>query len=119
MKIMLIEDDPTMRSLLQTLLEMEGFRIIPFIGNINKDEILKALSAEQPETLIMDVHLQNINGIHLLKEIRSQEKGHHVKVIMTSGMDLKGECLKAGADGFLQKPYVPDDLLRLLRPEQI
>ena len=118
MKIMLIEDDPTMRSLLQTLLEMEGFKIIPFIGNINQNEILKALTANQPETLIMDVHLQNINGIHLLKEIRSQEKEHHIKIIMTSGIDLKIECIKAGADVFLQKPYVPDDLLRLLRPEQ-
>lgn len=117
MKIMLIEDDPTMRSLLQTLLEIEGFKVIPYVGNINQDEILKALKINQPETLIMDVHLQNINGIHLLKEIRSREKDGHVKVIMTSGMDLKTECLSAGAESFLQKPYIPDDLLNLLRTD--
>ncbi len=118
MKIMLIEDDPTMRSLLQTLLEMEGFEIIPFMGNINREEILRELKGNQPDTLIMDVHLQNLNGINLLAEIRGNETDGRIKIIMTSGMDLKTECRKAGADGFLQKPYIPDDLLKFLRPEE-
>ncbi|MCC6146506.1 MAG: response regulator [Anaerolineaceae bacterium] len=118
MKIMLIEDDTTMRSLLQTLLEMEGFDITPFTGNINKEEILRELKKNQPDTLIMDVHLQNLNGISLLTEIRESETAGRVKIIMTSGMDLKIECQEAGADGFLQKPYIPDDLLKFLRLEE-
>jgi DNA-binding NarL/FixJ family response regulator len=37
---------------------------------------------------------------------------------MASGMDVKDECLKAGANGFLMKPYMPDDLVKQIQKAQ-
>lgn len=112
---MLIEDDPPMLSLLQTLLQMEGFTVIPFAGNITQEEVLGEISSSQPEALIIDVHLHSMNGIKLLEEIKRQDHLKNTRIIMTSGMDLKQECMAAGANGFLLKPYLPDELIKLLR----
>ncbi len=41
--------------------------------------------------------------------------GESVRVLMTSGLDFKDQCLENGANGFIQKPFMPDDLLSALR----
>lgn len=116
MKIMLIEDDANMRSLLQMLLEMDGHIITPYDGKISINDILNIIQKNPPDVLIMDVHLPNLNGIELLKAIRKQLTSNQLRVIMTSGMNLEKECINAGADNFLMKPYIPDVLLKLLSP---
>jgi len=114
-KIMLVEDDHIMRSLLQTLLEMEGFDVV--FGAGNAEALLQDIRAEKPALVVMDVHLAGgVNGIDLLDSIRQdpdlQQPPH---IVMTSGMDYREASLAAGADGFLQKPYVVDDLLLIIR----
>ena len=113
-KVMLMEDDSTMRSLLQTLLEMEGFEVA--LGSGNTDTLIDDLRRQKPDLILMDVHLAGeVNGIDLLKEIRSDEEIAHARVILISGMNYEQDALAAGADGFLQKPYMIDDLLNLVR----
>jgi DNA-binding response OmpR family regulator len=65
--------------------------------------------------LLLDVHLANQNGLDVLQEIRQSDADHRVRVIMISGMNLRDESLRRGADDFLLKPFMPDDLMRLLR----
>jgi two-component system response regulator AdeR len=111
-KIALIEDDDTMRSLLKTLLEIEAFQVVSFDPVENP---LEKLSSEQPDVLLLDVHLKYGNGINLLKTIRETDDLNSLVVLMTSGMDLEATCLKYGANGFLLKPYMPDDLINWIR----
>ena len=115
-KILLVEDDATMRMLLKTLLELDKHQVT-LIGDPTLN-ILQSLLDLQPEILIMDVNLRQSNGIEILKMIRSSEIPWKLYILMTSGMDFKDECLKAGADGFLLKPYMPDDLARQLKIAQ-
>jgi len=112
-KIMLLEDDQTMRSLLQTLLEMEGFEVV--LGLDSPETLMDDLHRHKPDLILMDVHLAGeVNGIDILREIRSDEEIGHAGVIMISGMNYEQDVLAAGADGFLQKPYMIDDLLKLV-----
>ena len=108
---MLAEDDVTMLALLKTLLKMEGFEAIPLDSDA---DIVQAVLKEHPEVLLMDVHLLNQNGIDVLKKLRSKT-GLHLRIVMSSGLDVKEKCLAAGADIFLLKPYMPDDLIAALR----
>lgn len=119
MKIMLVEDDSNMRSLLHMLLELDGHSIVPYDENYNINDILISFKKDLPDLLLMDVHLHNTDGIELLREIRKTISNNQMRVIMTSGMNLSQECMDAGADDFLLKPYVPDDLLKLLPPERV
>ncbi len=115
-KILLVEDDATMRMLLKTLLELDKHQVTPMADPTQN--VMKTLMDLQPDVLIMDVNLRQSNGIDILKTIRSSEIPWRLYILMTSGMDFKDECLKAGADGFLLKPYMPDELNRQLKKVQ-
>ncbi len=113
-KIMLVEDDHTMRSLLKTLLEMEGFEVT--FGAGHAEALLEDLHNVKPQLVVMDVHLAGgVNGIDLLDSIRQDPDLQQTRIVMTSGMDYREASLNAGADGFLQKPYMVEDLLQLVR----
>ena len=113
LKILLIEDDPTMRSLLKTLLTLEGFQVDLF-ESMDKD-IIRSIQNEKPDVLIMDIHLRTHNGIDITRSIRLHPDLKELKIIITSGMDQASESLSAGANNFLLKPYMPDELIRILK----
>lgn len=109
---MLAEDDATMLHLLKTLLKMEGFQPIPLEAN---EDIVAEVLSQQPDVLLMDVHLNNKNGLDELKRLRAASGGEHVRVVMASGLDVREKCLGYGANAFLLKPFMPDDLIAALR----
>ncbi len=111
-KILLAEDDPTMISLLKTLLKMEGFEVLAL--DVNSD-VPAEVQREKPDALFMDVHLGNQNGLEILDAIRKNEDLSNLRVLMTSGLNMKEECIRRGATAFLLKPFMPDDLLKLLK----
>ncbi len=116
-KVMLIEDDATMIGLLKTLLEIEGYDVGAFAGG---EDILQVVQREKPDLVLLDVNLKNfgildINGFDLLKEIRSDGELKHIGVVMSSGMNYRQESTEAGADGFVMKPYMPAELLKLIK----
>jgi DNA-binding response OmpR family regulator len=111
-KILLAEDDQTMVSLLKTLLKMEGFDVLAL--DVNSD-VAAAVQREKPHALFMDVHLGGQSGMKILETIRKNKDTADVRVIMTSGLNMKDECIRGGANAFLLKPFMPDDLIRELR----
>jgi DNA-binding response OmpR family regulator len=111
-KILLAEDDATMISLLKTLLKMEGFDVLAL--DVNSD-VPSIVQREKPLALFMDVHLGEQSGMEILEAIRRNKELSDVRIVMTSGLNVKDECLSRGANAFLMKPFMPDDLLNLLK----
>ena len=110
--IMLAEDDQTMVSLLRTLLGMEGYEVIALEMG---DDIFDAVKINQPDILLLDVHLPAVNGLDVLDQLRSNPETKGISVVMTSGLNLETECMRHGASEFLLKPYMPDDLFSILK----
>ncbi len=113
-KIMLVEDDPTMQAVLRTLLEIEGFQVAQFVHPRDLDDIVQSIRNASPDVILLDVHLRDISGYDVVQRIRQDAKMGKMRVIMTSGMDVKDQCMAAGADDFLLKPYMPDELMKKL-----
>lgn len=111
-KVLLAEDDATMVSLLKTLLTMEGYEVLGLDANA---DVPDAVQRERPDALFMDVHLGKQSGMEILEAIRKNKDTAGLRVIMTSGLDVRDECVRRGANAFLMKPFMPDDLLRLLK----
>ena len=111
-KILLAEDDRTMVSLLTTLLKMEGYEVV--VLDVHAD-VPSAVAKENPDALLMDVHLGNQSGVEIVRNIRKDPANANLNIVMTSGLNVKDECLKRGADHFILKPFMPDDLLKLLK----
>lgn len=108
---MLIEDDETMRSLLHTLLQIEGYQVANFTFRETVNDILVDIHQEQPDLLLLDVRLRQLSGLDLLPLIRSDPGLQNCQVLMCSGMDVSHDCLERGADGFILKPYMPEELI--------
>ena len=111
-KILLAEDDHTMVSLLTTLLKMEGFEVIQL--DVHAD-VPSIVAEEKPDALLMDVHLGKQNGMDIVASIREKSEFSEMNIVMTSGLNMKDECLKRGANHFILKPFMPDDLLKVLK----
>ena len=111
-KVLLAEDDITMVSLLTTLLKMEGFSVVALQADA---DVPAAVRTEQPDILLLDVHLLRQSGFDILDTIRSSEDTAGTRVVMSSGADVRDECMKHGANGFLLKPYMPDELITILK----
>lgn len=111
-KVLLVEDDRTMISLLKTLLNMEGYEVVALEADA---DVPTAIQRENPDVLFMDVHMGKQSGLEIVETIRKNPELASLRVVMTSGLNVKDECLKRGANYFLLKPFMPDDLLRLLK----
>jgi len=110
-KILLAEDDLTMRGLLSTLLEIESFDVL--LSDARGDNIPELIKTAQPNFLLLDYHLRNVSGLDVLRAIKNISP--RPIILMTSGEDRRDQCLEAGADGFILKPYMPDELISWLR----
>jgi DNA-binding response OmpR family regulator len=110
---MVIEDDPSMVSLLTTLLIMEGFTVETPKNN-HMDGLLSAIRDNHPHIALVDVNLSLGSGLDLVRKIRREPELKDTPILMASGLNLKKECIQAGADGFIMKPFMPDDLIKLI-----
>ncbi len=114
MKVFLAEDDATTVSLLKILLEMEGHQVVTFAP---KEPVLDAIRAARPDALVLDLTLPDgQDGLQILRALRQETDDalRQMKIVVCSGADRRAEVMQAGADAFLLKPYMPDDLLREL-----
>ncbi len=114
-KVMLIEDDKTMLSLIHTLLELEGFQVAELGQENSIEEIFERVRQENPQLILLDVHLRQLNGLDLLHQLREDEELKRIRVLMSSGMELSDQSRREGADGFILKPYMPDELVGMIR----
>jgi DNA-binding response OmpR family regulator len=99
-----------MRTLLAELLRMEGCQVVS-LGSIEpEDTVLSQLLEQKPDLVCIDVNIHGRDTFPFVRKLRSKREG--IRVLMCSGMPLEAESLGAGADGFLMKPFMPDELIR-------
>jgi DNA-binding response OmpR family regulator len=107
-KVLIVDDDLTTVKLLETLLELDGFEVA--IARRGGD-VINVLNKENPDVILMDYHLSDMDGVDILREIREGSSIYtNIPIIMTSGLDVEDEVMEAGANTFLVKPFEPDEL---------
>jgi two-component system cell cycle response regulator DivK len=113
-KILIVDDDRATSTLLRTLFEIEGF-----VGVVcpKPEEVLNTARREKPDLVLMDVHLAEVDSIHILKAIRTDVELQTVPVVMTSGLDVRETCEANGASAFMQKPFKPSELVALIKQQ--
>ncbi|GAA4751379.1 response regulator [Flavisolibacter ginsenosidimutans] len=111
-KILLIDDDPDVRTVLRATLQRQGYEVETASG---RDEAFAKLQQAKPALIMMDVLLSGADGRELCREIKAAERTKNIPVIMFSGHP--GAALKFetyGANDFISKPFNTEDLLAKL-----
>ena len=111
-KILIIEDDPSIGKLLRRSLILEGYDTELVIDGFKG---LNAFSEDEPDLVILDLMLPGIDGIEVCKRLREVST---VPILMLTARDMVEDRvlgLDSGADDYVTKPFDPDELLARVR----
>ena len=114
-RILLADDNTDMRDYVRQLLEAQGYRVEAVADG---EAALVAARARRPDLILTDVMMPRLNGIELLKMIRSDKALAGTPVVMLSaraGEDARVKALDAIADDYLAKPFGARELLARIR----
>jgi len=113
--ILVAEDDPDVALLITEMLKNEGY---DFAWAHDGMEAFEKMKMNIPKLLITDIMMPNMDGLQLMKVVRAEETLNHIPVIVVSARVDNADRLagiEAGAEVYLGKPFVPDELLLLVR----
>jgi two-component system phosphate regulon response regulator PhoB len=114
-KVMLVEDEESVRLLLRLTLEMGSIEIVEAPDG---DSAVDTCVAERPDVVFLDWALPGRSGVEVCREIRERPETEDTTIIMLtarSGEEQRREGLAAGADDYIAKPFSPEHLLDKLR----
>jgi DNA-binding response OmpR family regulator len=114
-KVLVVDDDPGMRELIADILATEDVTVYSAIDG--KDAVLKTI-AEKPDLILLDVRMPKLNGLTVCKAIRAGAETRNLPIIMITALTATGrteECMEAGADDFLGKPFQANELVIRVR----
>ena len=113
-KVLVADDDEISGAYLGIFLKKMGF--IPIHAD-NGLDVLRLLNLERPDAVLLDIGMEPINGIVVLKHIKREVNLSSIPVIMVSGDDSKEtieQCRKHGSAGYLKKPVPIAELHKAL-----
>ncbi|MFQ6137407.1 MAG: response regulator transcription factor [Candidatus Hydrothermarchaeales archaeon] len=111
-KIMVVDDEELVRSILKFLLEKEGYAVVEASDG---EECLDKVAAERPDLILLDIMLPGIDGWEVCKKIKEDEETKDIPVIVltvrTSDADKLKSLRYSHADVHIDKPYDNEELL--------
>lgn len=110
--IVIIEDEKNICSFISRILEPEGYRVIT--SNTGRNG-LQHINSNHPDLILLDLGLPDMDGIEVIKRIRTWSNMPIIVISARSEESDKIEALDAGADDYLTKPFSVEELLARLR----
>lgn len=113
--IIIVDDSESVRKVVQFTLENAGYTVK--VG-VDGQDALKYLDGSEVDLVITDLHMPNLDGISLIKEIRTKDSYKYTPILLLtteSQQDKKMEAKEAGATGWIVKPFVQDKLLATVK----
>ncbi len=110
-KILLVDDEPDMTRIMGKSLEISGYEVI--IANDGVECISKA-QCEQPDVILLDNVMPNMDGLTALEKLRSSKRTEDIPVIIVTALadeDSIAKALNGGADSYVVKPFDYEMLL--------
>ncbi|MCC6445585.1 MAG: response regulator [Armatimonadetes bacterium] len=113
--ILVVDDEPDILSLLQFKLKKEGYTVLTAADGPTG---LAAAQTHLPDVIVLDVMMPKMDGFEVLDSLKRRENTGRIPVIMltakTQSTDIARGAM-SGADLYITKPFVPDDLVAAVR----
>jgi CheY-like chemotaxis protein len=109
--VLIVEDEPDIVKLTKQTLEIGGF----FVDIANSgQECLEKINQKKPHIILLDILLNDINGIEILNKMKNDINCRDIKVVVFTAIAEKEkikEFARAGADAYISKPFDPYELI--------
>ncbi len=116
--ILIVDDSGTMRKIIMRGIRQAGFKVENFVEAGDGVQGLSALEGNSVDLILSDVNMPNMNGLDFLAAVR-EKYGPSTPVVMitTEGSnDVVNEARTRGANGYLKKPFTPEQVQTVLGP---
>lgn len=114
--VLVVDDDPEVRSVLRELLELEGYEVR--VADSGLSALLR-IGCDQPHCVVLDLKLQDVSGFEVYRVMRNAVEFRELPVLFISGAYHDEEWIRrqmgTGPFAYLPKPVDQDDLTRVLR----
>ncbi len=115
-KVMVVDDDPSIREVLRIMLDSEGYKII---SSDSGEDCMDKLNEVKPDYIFLDIMMPRMDGWEVLSRIKSDESLRDIPVSMLTARTLNSETLKRPDMGvlvdYISKPFRKEDILETLR----
>lgn len=110
LNVLLVDDSPVMRKMIMRSLRQAGVEVAETFEAGNGIEALASLAKETIDLILCDWNMPEMDGVTFLKEARKSCQTPIVMLTTESSDDRVSEALKAGANGYVTKPFTPEKL---------
>jgi DNA-binding response OmpR family regulator len=109
-RILIADDEPTLRSLLMTNLRLEGFETLTAS---NGAEALRVIREQAPDVVLLDVMMPVMDGWQVLEELSKNNHSHTKVILITAKASTESQLQgwELGCDEYLTKPFDLDDMI--------
>ena len=107
--LLVVDDEPALRLLLSAYFKKQYEVLLAEDGT----QALEMLKLSEPQAMVVDISMDGMDGLSLIRELRASTQWHHMPILVLSGNDTSNDrivALRAGADDYLIKPFNPEEL---------
>lgn len=117
--ILTIDDSRTMREMLRRALQEQGFTVVQAEDGVHGIEVLQGMHATKaPDVIITDVNMPRMDGLQFIEEVRGDVQNRTIPILVLtteSDIEKKARARRAGATGWIVKPFDPIKLVDAIR----
>jgi response regulator RpfG family c-di-GMP phosphodiesterase len=112
LRILLVDDDPGLRTLIKTTFEVAD---VDVIEAESAESARRRIRAARPDVIVLDVNMPGTTGLELCAELKESPATRDIPIVLLTGSDggTSAEAKRVGADAFVRKPFSPLELLSI------
>jgi two-component system response regulator (stage 0 sporulation protein F) len=111
-KLLIVDDEPDVREFAKSFFKKRSIDVLTASGGL---EALEIISQELPDLILLDVRMEEMTGIEVLRELRT--RNNNCKIIMVTGVEDEEIIIEAnqlGVLGYIHKPLILDELEKIV-----
>jgi two-component system chemotaxis response regulator CheY len=115
--VLIVDDSNAMRAVIKKVIGLSGFKMDNCLEAGNGREAMELLSDQWVDVIISDINMPEVNGLEFLDMLKENETLKEIPVIMitTEASEQRmQEAFYRGAKGFIKKPFLPEEIKRVL-----
>jgi two-component system cell cycle response regulator DivK len=106
--VLIVDDVEDTRELYERYFQFRGARVTTAADG---EAALAMIGSQRPDVIVLDLAMPRMTGWEVIQRLKGDAQTRMIPIVVLSGQDARESALEAGADSYLEKPCLPDDLL--------